>query len=273
MLADDRLLKIISHETKNIINKMDVVTPSIYKSIFSNFATLHNIDMSKEEETTDNLLDEKITLFMDIHDQASKNTQKLSESTDKALFAIKDKNENTLKEVLEETKSLQLEIEKLKQSVYKDELTDVFNRKWLHNYYLEEKQECFNVPGVLAIVDLNYFKTINDTYGHIIGDKVLVYIANQLKKATQAIIRYGGDEFVVIFPQTAKNDAFMKLDDIRENIIKKHLVVKESSFKVSFSFGICAFEKNDVLSDVIAQADKNMYEDKINIKKRVSGIH
>ncbi|MDQ1264803.1 MAG: Diguanylate cyclase [Campylobacterota bacterium] len=274
MPTNDNLLKIISHETKDVINEMDVVTPTIYKSIFSKFAALHNINMNEEEKITDSLLDDKIALYTDMYHQTSKNTQQLSDNTDKAIFAIKEKNETSLKEVLEETKNLQLEIEKLKQSVYKDELTDVFNRKWLHNNYLEDKEKSFKIPGVLAIIDLNYFKIINDTYGHIIGDKVLVYIANQLKAIEEAVIRYGGDEFIVIFPvTTTKDSAYKKLDAAREKIIKKHLVVKESSFKVSFSFGVCEFKKSDTLSDVIEKADSNMYDDKIRIKAKITGIH
>lgn len=274
MLTNDKLLKIISHETKDIISEMDIVTPTIYKSIFSKFAVLHNIDISEEDKITDNLLDDKITLYTNMYHQASKNTQQLSDSTDKAIFAIREKNETTLKEVLEETKNLQHEIEKLRQSVYKDELTNVFNRKWLHNYCLEDGQKNFKTSGTLAIVDLNYFKIINDTYGHIIGDKVLVFIANQLKEIEEKVVRYGGDEFIVIFSaSTTKDNAYKKLNAARENIIKKHLVAKDSSFKTSFSFGICEFEKNDALSDVIERADSNMYEDKVQIKKRITGIH
>jgi diguanylate cyclase (GGDEF)-like protein len=86
-------------------------------------------------------------------------------------------------------------------------------------------------------------------------------------------VRYGGDEFIIIFStSTTKENAYTKLTNIREEVIKKHLVVKESSFKVSFSLGICEFKKGDILTDVIEKADSNMYEDKIQIKNRITGI-
>lgn len=270
---DEKLLEVISNETKKSISGINIVTPTVYMDLFSKFASSHNADIKEEDKITDYLLSKKISLFTNLQDAASKNAKQLSENTDKALLAIKDKNEDILKEVLKETQSLQLEIERLKKSVYKDELTNIYNRKWLNDNFLEDESQSFKDSGTLAIIDLNYFKIINDTYGHIIGDKVLIYIANQIKKASNSVVRYGGDEFIIIFSaSTTKESAYTKLTNIREEVIKKHLVVKESSFKVSFSLGICEFKKGDILTDVIEKADSNMYEDKIQIKKRVTGI-
>lgn len=271
--ADEKILQVISNETKSSIGNMNVVTPVIYTDIFSKFASSHNADISEENKMTDYLLSQKIALFTSLQESTSKNAKKLGESTDKALSAIKDKNEATLQEVLRETQELQREIERLKKSVYKDELTNTHNRKWLHDYCLEEDSQNFKHDGTLAIIDLNYFKIINDTYGHIIGDKVLVYIANQLQRTKESVVRYGGDEFMVIFcSPIAKEKAISKINKIREDIISKHLIVKDSSFKVSFSFGVCEFKKSDALSDVIESADSDMYEDKVQIKKRITGI-
>lgn len=271
--VDEKILQVISNETKSTIGDINIVTPVIYTDIFSKFASSHNTDISEDNKITDYLLSQKIALFTSLQESTSKNAKKLSDSTDKALSAIKDKNETILQEVLKETQELQREIERLKKSVYKDELTNTHNRKWLHDYCLEEDSQNFKQNGTLAIIDLNYFKIINDTYGHIIGDKVLIYIANQLQKTNESVVRYGGDEFMVIFcSPTTKEKAISKINKIREGVISKHLIVKESSFKVSFSFGVCEFKKDDALSDVIEAADSNMYEDKIQIKKRITGI-
>lgn len=270
---DEKTLEIVSNETKSSIGDINIVTPLIYTDLFSKFASSHNAEISEENKITDHLLSQKIALFTSLQESTSKNAKKLSESTSKALSALKEKNETTLQEVLQETQKLQKEIERLRESVYKDELTSVYNRKWLHDYCLEDDSQNFKESGTLALIDLNYFKIINDTYGHIIGDKVLVFIASQLKKSKGSVIRYGGDEFIIIFSDsTTKEDADSKLYHIREDIIKKNLVVKESSFKVSFSFGVCKFKKNDLLSDIIELADTNMYDDKVQIKKRVTGI-
>lgn len=271
--VSERVLQVISNETKNSIGGINIVTPAIYADIFSKFALSHDTDISEENKITDNLLSQKIAFFMDLQKSASSSAKKLSESADKAISALKDKDEAILQEVLKETQELQREVERLKKSVYKDELTNVYNRKWLHDYYLEDNSQNFKKDGTLVIIDLNYFKAINDTYGHIIGDKVLIYMASQFKKTKEGIIRYGGDEFIIIFEaSTTIKEAVLKINKIREEIIRKSLVVKESSFKVSFSFGVCEFKKGDSISDIVESADSDMYQDKIEIKKRIVGI-
>lgn len=274
MQADDKILEIISYETKDSINDMGVVTPSIYTSIFSKFAALHNTDITEEENLTNNLLDDKITLFTNIQHQTSQNAKKLSDNTDKAILAIKDKDEKNLAEVLKETQKLRKEIKSLKESMYRDELTHVYNRRWLHDNILDEEAHGFKGAGTLAIIDLNYFKEINDTYGHTIGDKVLIFIANQLRITKENVVRYGGDEFIIMFCDgTTDETALSKLNIIRENIFKKHMKVKDTSFKVSFSIGVHQFKKGDNLNNTIEKADINMYKDKIEIKKKISNIN
>lgn len=196
----------------------------------------------------------------------------MSKSASKAIDAIQNKDETLLQHILEETKALRQEIEALKKSVYQDELTHAFNRKWLHDNCLNEKEN-FKTNGILVIIDLNYFKQINDTFGHIVGDKVLVFTTNELKKLKVPVIRYGGDEFILIFTSSFHQKKVMNiLNKIRESIISKKLKAKNDTFRVSFSFGITEFKENDELSQMIENADKAMYQDKIEIKKRVTGI-
>lgn len=272
MAIDDAILKIISNETIDSIHNLGIVTPSIYKSVFSKHALEHGTDIDDEEKLTDSILDEKIQMCNAYQEKTSQSAIDLSNNTSKAISAIQSKDEDSLKEVLRETNNLKKEIEKLKEAVYKDELTHAFNRKWLNDKFLNNDADTFKEDGTLAIIDLNYFKIVNDTYGHIIGDKVLIYIANQLKKSKESVIRYGGDEFIVIFRHTDKDTAFAKLNEIRESIISKKLKAGEKSFKVSFSIGAYEFKAGNILSNVIEFADKNMYNDKTKIKKRITGI-
>ena len=271
-MSNGDILKVISTDTINSIQDISVVTPSIYASIFSKFATEHGEVIEDEEKLSHDLISQECSNLTNLQNMTSKNVQQLSENTTKALHAIKDRDESVLKEVLKETSELRQEILKLKEAVYKDELTYVFNRKYLHDHFLNE-EDTFNQNGVLAIIDLNYFKIINDTYGHIVGDKVLIFIAAQLKKLKASVIRYGGDEFIIIF----KNDidlqtATSNLNKLREAIIAKKLKSSENSFRVSFSIGADEFKKGDSLTKVIELADKKMYDDKIYIKKIVTGI-
>ena len=271
--TDRKTLKIISNETKASIDTMSVVTPSIYASIFSKYATDHGETLENEHELSYDLLEMECSNLTSLQKQTSKRAVELSDSTEKAINAIQSKDENLLAEVLHETQKLRAEIEKLKEAVYKDELTHAYNRKWLHDTYIQDEKESFLSSGVLVIIDLNYFKEVNDTHGHVIGDKVLIFIANELKKSQQNVIRYGGDEFILIFENTnALDDALKILHNLRENIISKKLKAHGTTFRASFSYGGTTFKQGDLLSEAIETADKNMYEDKIEIKKRVRGI-
>jgi diguanylate cyclase (GGDEF)-like protein len=272
MATDNHLLQIISNETKDTVTKMDVVTPSIYSSIFAKYAQEHDFDLKNEDEISKELLQNECAFLTDLQKQTSKSANKLSENTSKALNAMRDKNEHLLADVLKETESLRLEVEKLKESVYQDELTHIYNRKWLHDNFIDNDSR-FIKAGTLAIIDLNYFKQINDTHGHIIGDKVLIFVANQLKSIEKSVVRYGGDEFIIIFPQNIDEaSAAKRLNKTREHILSKKLKAHKEMFTLSFSFGITKFSIGDELAQTIENADKNMYEDKLQIKKRITGI-
>lgn len=273
METNEAILQVISNETIDAVHDISIVTPSIYKSIFVKNASSHGTDLSDEDKITDTLLDSKINMCNTVQEQNSNNVTKLSDSTNKAIIAIKEKDEASLAQILNETNELRKEIEKLKEAVYKDELTNVYNRKWMHDNFLDAKSNNFKKDGTLAIIDLNYFKLVNDTYGHVIGDKVLVFIANQLKITKESVVRYGGDEFIVLFASNVhKNIAFKKLSQIREKIISKKLKTQNASFRVSFSIGTHEFKEGESLSATIELADKNMYDDKVKIKQVVTGI-
>ncbi len=272
-MSSEEVLKIVSNETKDSINQLSVVTPSIYASLFSKFANNHKADIEDEKKLAQDLMITECSNLTDLQTQASKSAMQLSQSADRAISAIKDKDENLLKEVLKETENLRKEVEKLKESIYKDELTHVYNRKYLNDHYLGADTESFKEAGTLAIIDLNYFKIVNDTFGHVVGDKVLIFIANQLRKTKYSVVRYGGDEFIIMFSkEVSKKEALSSLNTIREDILSKKLKAKDDSFHVSFSFGASEFKIGNKLAEIIEIADKNMYEDKIQIKKRVPGI-
>jgi len=272
MNKDDEL-KIISNETKDSIDQMSIVTPSIYASIFSKFATEHNTEIEDEAGYSQDLLKLECSTLTKLQNNTAKSAQALSHSTTKAISAIQDKDESTLNEVLKETQSLRAEIEKLKESIYKDELTHTFNRKWLNDRYLNEGSGTFSRDGILSMIDLNYFKIVNDTHGHVIGDKVLIFIANELQKTGNKVVRYGGDEFIILFNKSVGVDKAHKvLDSLREVIITKKLKAHNTVFRTSFSIGICSYSAGDYLDKTIEIADKSMYKDKEEIKKRVPGI-
>lgn len=269
---NDSILQIISNETLNSLRDTQVITPSIYTTIFTKNALKHEMNMDDENKITDTLLNDKIEMCHSVQEKNSNNVIQLSDTTSRAISAIKEKDENSLIQVLQETEKLRQQIDDLKEAVYRDELTRSYNRKWMYDHFVNREDETFTLSGTLAIIDLNFFKIINDTYGHIVGDKVLAFLASQLQKTKQSVIRYGGDEFIVIFKDTDSATALASINTIRESIIAKKLKSGSDTFRVSFSIGAYTFKEGEVLPNVIELADKNMYDDKVKIKKRITGI-
>ena len=269
-MEDTRTLMIISNEIKEEICRLDLVTPEICSAIFMQKAKEHNIEDIQALEKK--VLDAQLAHFLEIQGETTKQANKLTQTTSKAIEAIEGKNDATLNDVLLEAKKLRQEVQKLRESLYKDELTGVYNRKWLYDNLVDE-DDLFTKEGVLAVIDLNYFKLVNDTYGHIIGDKVLVFVANQLKKTKAEVIRYGGDEFLVVFLNESSSETVKtQLRKIRDELLKKHLKAKNAEFRVSFSIGVAKFSTEDHFNEIVDVADQDMYEDKIAIKKIVKGI-
>lgn len=271
MNVTEDLLRVVTNETKSSIESMSHVTPSIYASIYAKFAALHNLELEDEVEISKEIINNECETLTDMQTNTAKNASLLSEHTSNAISAIQNKDEGKLNTILAETQKLRQEIEQLKEAVYKDELTKSYNRKWLHDTHLHEDQ--FKHNGTLAIIDLNYFKIVNDTHGHIVGDKVLLFIANQLKLSKHDVVRYGGDEFIILFgSDTPAGKAKSILDEIREAVLGKKLKAQGNFFRTSFSIGVSPFNEGEALSEVIQRADENMYADKEAIKKRIKGI-
>lgn len=271
-MSNSETLQLISNDTKDSIQNMHVVTPTVYASIFNQYASKHDEKIEDEHQLSQDILSLACENFVTLQNQTSQNALKLSNNTSKAISAIMQKDETTLNKVLQETKMLRQEIEQLKAAVYKDELTGAYNRKWMHDTLLQD-DGTFKDSGTIALIDLNYFKIVNDTHGHIIGDKVLVFLTNQLKKTKYSVVRYGGDEFMILFSKRVpKTEVIHLLNNIREDIITKKLKAHENMFRVSFSFGISEFKKNDSFVTILEQADVEMYNDKIQIKERITGI-
>jgi diguanylate cyclase (GGDEF)-like protein len=273
MSTDDKKLQILSNEVKDSIEQLPIVTPELFRSIFEEHAKKNHIAIDDEKKLSEDIVKQQCSKLTVLQEQTLENANSLSESTSQAINAIQNKDEATLQHILSETKKLRAEVDKLKESLYRDELTHALNRKWMHDKCLIPPMHTFANSGTLAIIDLNYFKDINDTHGHIIGDKVLIFITQELKKIDHPIVRYGGDEFLILFSENVSiSQAQESLSNLRESILKKKLKAHNTTFTVSFSFGITAFKKGDLLEHTVDEADKSMYEDKIEIKKRVKGI-
>ena len=130
--------------------------------------------------------------------------------------------------------------------------------------------------GVLMI-DIDFFKHFNDTWGHLAGDRVLIAVAKSLKKLTRiedCVARFGGEEFVVLLINCTRKDFFAAAERIRTVISELRLLENEEKLSITVSIGGYHFDKNNILTEkeIIEKADQAMYESKLKGRNK-STIH
>lgn len=164
--------------------------------------------------------------------------------------------------------SRHLEIEKLTQAAVIDQLTGCYNRRGF------ETQLKRTIAGStrhyadmsVFIFDLDEFKTINDTYGHPAGDRVLQEVASLVQKSIRTddiLTRYGGDEFVVILPETNKTKAIRLADRLRIKLSNTPIVHDGHAIHVTATFGVAQWKRNTEMSWIIQEADNMLYQAKL----------
>ncbi|WP_094602645.1 hypothetical protein SPSIL_013920 [Sporomusa silvacetica DSM 10669] len=153
-------------------------------------------------------------------------------------------------------------IEKLSINSRTDYLTGLWNRRYFYLKLDEQGERAFSGKKQLciAMIDVDGFKTVNDMYGHTIGDVLLSGIAAILKKDTRSkdvVIRWGGDEFVIIFTETSLKNALEVMERIRYKVEGAF-----SPYHLTISSGIIPLEQDQDLKDLLTKADQALYKAK-----------
>ena len=143
----------------------------------------------------------------------------------------------------------------------KDEKTQVYNNRFFKNVFeLEfERAKRKKQKLSLAIIDIDFFKKINDTYGHLMGDKILLELAQTVQETIRkydCLARFGGEEFIVLLPGTSKNTAKIVSERIRKNILKNSVLKK---YKLTVSIGLTEYKNSDTIKKMIKRSDKALY--------------
>ena len=151
-----------------------------------------------------------------------------------------------------------------------DSLTGAMTRRAFYSWY--DKALSHDSAGCVALIDLDHFKQINDTYGHLTGDEVLTTftrIVQQRIRKTDKLCRFGGEEFLLILPDVNKTETERLIDDIRQQI-KLHAkwTSTDATFSVSFSAGVIEVTRKGELNAIISQCDALLYDAKRNGRSR-----
>lgn len=255
---DDKDIDSIEHAKAAFNNSYkELVKQSLisYKNTNDKFGELSQLNEQALQKCNDKHIDLKAltTKFSEIQshmtDEVKKANQIISELSEKV-------------KTLEETTNL-------------DPLTKVYNRRALISYL---DGVCANktTPLMHAIMlDIDNFKTINDTYGHIAGDKILIFISNILRKTIKEgdkIFRFGGEEFTVILNRNDDEESESIANRILKLISSNRLVYMGENILVTASIGMTKLIQNDTPDTLISRADKALYASKHNGKNMVSKV-
>ncbi|MGD9581963.1 MAG: diguanylate cyclase, partial [Vampirovibrionia bacterium] len=173
---------------------------------------------------------------------------------------------NVAEKQIKKLKKLKTENDRLEKLVLTDPLTNLGNKRFFDEQLTKEmnRAERYENNLALVILDIDHFKKINDTYGHVIGDKILKRVGNILLASTRdsdIVCRVGGEEFIVLLPETSKENAFAVAEKIRKVFEKTTFIFSNIKIHITISLGISMMTP-DLIPDQIEfidMADKALY--------------
>ncbi|NVJ60135.1 MAG: GGDEF domain-containing protein [Gammaproteobacteria bacterium] len=184
--------------------------------------------------------------------------------------------ENHLSTVMAEMRVLQKKYVRMQKQAQQDQLTGLLNRNSLQSAFQRLNSDEQVQEMSLVVADIDLFKRFNDEHGHTIGDKVIKLVADTLRsnlKGSDIISRYGGEEFVVILPNTKLKDASNLMNSIRQRIANLSFINKATEKKIdsiTMSFGLSSLKPDDNFHSLFDRADKALYRSKQNGRNCVS---
>lgn len=180
---------------------------------------------------------------------------------------LHDKQEKDELRSLNET--LKANMEKLNRAAFRDELTGLYNRRFIVEKLAKDLKE-EGRDDALVMVDVDNFKRINDSYGHSVGDMVLVCIANIMESICRRhkVVRWGGEEFLLILMAVTKQEVLETCEEIRKEIAEFPFMFGDTNFTCTVTLGIALYDKSKDFDDNTNCADKALYYGKTSGKNR-----
>ena len=210
-----------------------------------------------------NMTDINFDLPSDVLDEIQQNIQSIIES-----FDIPDDNK------FDVIRKINFMYTQTKQLSITDALTNLYNRRYFETTFVREfaRAKRYNSQLSLVVVDIDWFKKINDTYGHSCGDYVLrelSWLMAENFRQTDIIFRYGGEEFVILLTETDGNSAIIPVERLRRAVEDNKFKFKGVELNVTISAGISSDKDVNEVSQMFDNADKALYQAKEEGRNRV----
>ena len=220
------------------------------------------ISAAGDKTTLNNILDDVMRDTRDTQSQALR-------SRDEMIAARRD-----VQGAEERIHELEIKLEKIGELVREDVLTGSLNRRGMEDVFERElaRADRRHSPLCIAMLDLDDFKRLNDTYGHIAGDEALVYLVRVIKdtlRTMDMIARFGGEEFLLILPDTALEDALQTVKRVQRELTKRIFMYNNERLLITFSAGVVLRSENEDQLSMIKRADAALYKAKRAGKNRV----
>ncbi len=169
---------------------------------------------------------------------------------------------------------LQTELEKTSTLVRHDQLTGAFNRRGLEEAFENEvaRSQRRKSPLCVALLDIDNFKKLNDSLGHDVGDAALIHLVTVIRETLRpqdTLARFGGEEFIILLPDTPIDDAKKALVRLQRELTKRIFLTDNEKVLITFSAGVTDFRIDDNQTSVTKRADEAMYSAKKTGKNRV----
>jgi len=237
------------------------------------------IDVQTGDEI-DNLITAYNDMSINLRDSQEKN-QQAEDDLKKSKEHLEVRVEERTRELVELTQKLVDEIserkqveERLARIATSDLLTGVMNRRAMFEQlrYQLVRHQRNKTPFVILVADIDHFKNINDTYGHDVGDQALIAVADILLNSTRSqdlISRWGGEEFLILLPDTDLKGGAVAAEKIRSRLSKEVIKADEHSLKLTLSVGVAEYKYGQTLEKCIKDADSALYQAKNQGRNRV----
>jgi len=227
------------------------------------------LDIGGEFDSNLDSYAKQLQVVKDIHeiqtvrDLLLKETLSLKGHTARMIKEVHQANQR-VESANQKIEKLKQQMEKIKQKVSIDPLTRVDNRRAFDANIKQEfaSFKRYGRKGSMIMIDIDYFKMVNDTYGHRTGDGVLRVVAGIIKKEIRdidSLARYGGEEFAVILPHTVLSPALEVAERLRAKVEESRFSYKGKQFSVTISLGVGEIQEDDTLESFLQRVDAALY--------------